>query len=132
VCDAPYELLQPLELAFRLFDEISMDFIVDLPVSHGFSCIWVIVDHFTTMSHIIPLKNAGKKAPDLIGILLREIWRQHGRLSTITSDSDTQFTSMVLKGIIDSLGIKPKMSSPIYSQTDAQTVRINQTLKCYL
>jgi hypothetical protein len=30
---ARYGLLQPLELAYRLWDSISMDFIIDLPVS---------------------------------------------------------------------------------------------------
>jgi len=44
---AHYGLLPPLELAYRPWDEISMDFIVDLPVSNGCSSIWVVVDRFT-------------------------------------------------------------------------------------
>ena len=129
---AHYGLLQPLELAYRPWDEVSMDFIVDLPVSNGCSSIWVVVDRFTKMSHFIPLKHGEKKAPDLVHIFLREIWRHHGIPSTITSDRDTRFTSTIWKGIVDTLGIRSKMSSPFHPQTDGQTERINQTLDCYL
>jgi hypothetical protein len=54
---ARYELLQPLEPAYRPWDKISMDFIVDLPVSNECSSIWVVVDRFTKMSHFIPLRD---------------------------------------------------------------------------
>jgi hypothetical protein len=41
---ARYRHLQPLELAYRPWDSISMDFIIELPVSDGCSSVWVIVD----------------------------------------------------------------------------------------
>jgi len=129
---ALYGLLQPLELAYRPWDEVSMDFIVDLPISNGCSSIWVVVDGFTKMSHFIPLKDREKKAPDLVRIFLKAIWRHHGIPSTITSDRDTRFTSAIWKGIVDTFGIKSKMSSSFHSQTDGQTERVNQTLECYL
>jgi hypothetical protein len=53
---APDGLLQPLELAYRPWDEISMDFIADLPVSNGSSSIWVVVERFPKMLHFIPLQ----------------------------------------------------------------------------
>jgi len=124
-CHARYGLLQPLELAYRPWDDISMDFIVDLPVSNGCSSIWVAVDHFTKMSHFIPLKDGEKKAPDLVCIFLRGTWRHHGIPSTITSDRDRRFTSMIGKDIVDTLGIKYKVSPPFHPQTDGQTERIN-------
>ena len=39
---------------------------------------------------------------------------------------------MIWKGIIDTLGIKSKMSSPVHLQTDRQTERINKTFQFYL
>jgi len=127
---ACYGLVQPLELAYRPWDEVSMDFIVDLPLSNGCSSIWVVVDRFMDMSHFIPLKDGEKKAPDLVRIFLKEIWRHHGIPSTVTSDRNTRFTSTIWKGIVDTLGIKSKMSSPFHPQTDGQTERVNQTLGC--
>ena len=105
---------------------------MDLPVLTGCSSIWVVVDRFQKMSHFIPLQNGEKTAPDLVHIFLWQIWRHHAIPSTITSDRDTRFTSMIWKGIVDTLGIESKMSSPFHLQTDGQTERVNQTLECYL
>jgi len=131
-CPAHYGLLQPLELAYRPCDEISMDFILDLPVSNGCSSIWVVVDCFMVMSQFSPLRDGAKKAPDSVCIFLREKWRHHGILSTITSDRDTRFTSTIWKGIVDKPAIKSQMASSFHPQTDGQIDRINYISECYL
>jgi hypothetical protein len=117
-------LQQPLELAYRPWDAISFNLIVDLPLSIGCSSMWVVVEHFTTMSYCIPHKNGEQQAPDLVHIFLEAICSHNAILSTITSDRVTRFTSMIWKGIIDTLGIKSTMSSPVHPQTDRQTERI--------
>jgi hypothetical protein len=41
----PEGLLQPLSISEWKWDDISMDFIIDLPLTaHKFNSIWVIVD----------------------------------------------------------------------------------------
>jgi len=109
-----------------------MDFIVDLPISNECSSIWVVVNYFTKMSHFIPLRASKKKAPDLVRIFLRTIWRHHGIPSTVTSDRDTRFTSTIWKDIVDTLGLKSKMPSSFHPQIDGQMQRVHQTLECYL
>ena len=47
-------------------------------------------------------------------------------------DRDRRFPSTIWKAIVDTLGIKSKMSSSFHPQTDGQTERVNQTLECYL
>lgn len=42
-----YGTLQPLEVPYRSWTNISMNFIVRLPESSGFTRKWVIVDHFS-------------------------------------------------------------------------------------
>jgi hypothetical protein len=121
-----------MELTYRPCDEISMDFIVDLPVLNGCLSIWVVVDRFTKLSQFIPLKDGEKMTPDFVHIFLREIGRHHGTSSTVKSDRNTRFTSTIQKGIVDTLGFKSKMSSPFHLQTDEETESINQTLECYL
>ena len=51
-----YGRLQPLEIHYRPWEHISMDFITDLRKVNGYDQIWVIVDRFTKMAHFIPLK----------------------------------------------------------------------------
>ncbi len=42
---APYSDLNPLEIPSQNWDSMSMDFITDLPPSHGFDTLLVVVDH---------------------------------------------------------------------------------------
>ncbi|KAH0611479.1 uncharacterized protein H6S33_010744, partial [Morchella sextelata] len=46
-----FGILQLLEIPYRPWTSISMDFIVGLPESSGFTKIWVIVDRFSKMAH---------------------------------------------------------------------------------
>jgi hypothetical protein len=72
-----FGMLQPLEIPYRPWTSISMDFIVGLPGSSGFTKIWVIVDRFSKMSHYIPLPTLNK-TEDLAKLFLKEVWRLHG------------------------------------------------------
>jgi transposase InsO family protein len=129
---ARYSLLQALESAYRTWDSISMDFIIELPVSDGCLSVWVIIDRFMKMAHFIPLKDGEKKATDLVKIFLKEVWRFHGLPSSIVSDRDSRFTSAFWSSLVKALDIRLKMSSPFHPQMDGQTEKVNQTLECYL
>jgi hypothetical protein len=49
-------LLQPLSIPDWKWDNISMDFIVGLPLTaRKFDSIWVIVDRLTKFTHFIPV-----------------------------------------------------------------------------
>ena len=125
---AHYGLLQPLELAYRPWDSISMDFIIQLPVSDGCLSVWVIVDRFSKMAHFIPLKDGEKRATNLVKIFLKEVWRFHGLPSNTVSDRDSRFTSTFWSSLVEALDIRLMMSSPFHPQTDGQTERVSQTL----
>jgi hypothetical protein len=52
----PVGLLQPLSVPNWKWDDISMDFIVGLPLTaHKFDLIWVNVDRLTKSAHFIPI-----------------------------------------------------------------------------
>jgi hypothetical protein len=52
----PEGLLQPLSISEWKWDDISMDFIIDLPLTaHKFNSIWVIVDQLSKSAHFIPV-----------------------------------------------------------------------------
>jgi hypothetical protein len=57
----PGGLLQPLSISDWKWDDISMDFIVGLPLtSLKFDSIWVIVDRLTKSAHFIPVNTTYK------------------------------------------------------------------------
>jgi hypothetical protein len=52
----PGGLLQPLSFLEWMWDDISMDFIMGLPMTaHKFNSIWVIVDGLSKSAHFIPV-----------------------------------------------------------------------------
>lgn len=83
----PQWLLQSIPIPERPWTHISMDFIVALPPSKGFSVIWVVVDRFSKMSHFIPLPTL-HSAKSLAELLLSN----RGPLN-IVSDRGVQFLS---------------------------------------
>ena len=65
----PAGLLQPLPIPQQPWDQVSMDFIVQLPVTKvGFDAIVVFVDTFSKMVHLAPTKTMAL-APDTAHIL---------------------------------------------------------------
>ena len=84
-------LLQPLPISGWKWEEISMDFIIGLPMTpQGHDSIWVIVDRLTKSAHFIPVNTryiVGKYAE----IYVSQIVRLHGVPRTIISDRGPQF-----------------------------------------
>ena len=128
-----YGLLQPLDIPHQPWKSISMDFIVGLPESNGFTLIWVVVDRLTKMAHCIPMVT-GKESPpkDLAIAFAREICRLHGLPSDIVSDRGFVFISGFWKELMKHLGVDLNLSTAFHPQTDGQTERVNQVLKGYL
>ena len=126
-----YRLLEPLEIPYRPWSSISMDWITKLPESGGYTQIWVIVDRLTKMAHFIPLRT-GATALELANIFLERIWKLHGIPDEIILDRDTKVISLFWKKLIDLMGIVSKLSTAFHPQTDGQTERVNQILEQYL
>jgi hypothetical protein len=70
---AQYGFYYLLELLYALWDSITMDFIIELPLSNGYLQIWVIIDCITKMGYFIPLKYSKTKAKDLMQIFAGNI-----------------------------------------------------------
>ena len=93
-----------------------MDWIVDLPDSNGYTQIWVIVDRFTKMAHLIPLPTR-TSATDIAKIFLKEILKTNGLTTDIVSDRDTRITSHFWQVLMNLLGIKTKLSKAFHPET---------------
>jgi len=60
--DTPFGLLSPLQVPYAAWASTSVDFIMQLPKSAGYTQIMVVVDGFTEMAYFIALQeNATSK-----------------------------------------------------------------------
>jgi hypothetical protein len=125
----PGGLLQPLSFPEWKWDVISMDLIVELPLTtRKFDLIWVIVDRLNKSAHLIPM-HTNYNAKKYAEIYLIPALCLHGVLKTINSDRGSQFVAHFWEQLHTSLGTHLIHSSAYHQQTDDQTERVNQILE---
>ena len=94
-----------------------MHWIIELPESNGYTQIWVIVDRFTKMAHLVPLPtNTSDK--DIAKIFVKEVLKNHWIPTDIVSDRDTKVTSHFRQAHMDLLGIQTKLSTAFHPEID--------------
>lgn len=115
--------LLPLPVPSQPWEQISLDFVTDLPSSSNNTTIWVVVDRYSKMVHFVPLPGL-PSAEALAEHFFREIFHLHGMPSHIISDRGVQFTFRFWKTLKQSWGITLNLSPAFHPQTNGQTVRI--------
>jgi len=110
---------------------ISADFITKLPLAQGYDSILVVVDRLTKMVHFVPTTEK-MLAEGLTRLFRDNVWKLHGLPESIISDKGPQFAAGLMRELNEILGIKSKLSTVFYPQTDRQTERVNQELEQYL
>lgn len=131
----PYGELSALPMPDRAWEQLTMDFITDLPPSRRGECVYdailVIVDRYSKMSVYIP-STKRCTAVELAQLLLDEVVRHYGVPKGIVSDRGSLFTSAYWSEFCFEAQVKRKLSTAFHPQTDGQTERQNQTLEQYL
>jgi hypothetical protein len=131
----PYGELQSLPIPDGPFQELTMDFIVDLPPStfegKVYDSILVFVDRYTKVARYIPCNKTCTSA-QLADIFVKEIVCKYGMPKGIVSDRGSVFTSAYWSSFCYEAQVKRRLSTAFHPQTDGQTERQNQTLEHYL
>jgi transposase InsO family protein len=127
----PYGLLQSLAVPETPWSSLSMDFIVQLPPSNGFTAVLVVVDRLTKMAHFIPTTD-DVTAEALAKLFLNRIISAHGLPDDVVTDRGSVFTASYTRTFMEALGIEQNLSTAFHPQTDGQTERTNATLEQYL
>ncbi len=126
-----YKSLRPNETPKRRWGTISMDFVMPLPKSKGYTGILVVVDRLTKMAHFLPIRK-DITAMETVKELMKHIFKLHGLPDKIISDRGSQFAAQVIQEMYKRLDIKTALSMAYHPQTDGQTERVNQDMETYI
>ena len=109
-------------------NDISI-FITDLPrTQKQHDSIMVVVDKLSKYVHFILVKSTHKSF-DIVGIILKEIFRLHGLPKMVISDRDVKFTSNFWKSLFAGLETGINFNTSYHAKIDGQTECTNQVIE---
>ena len=118
-CQSPIGELAPLPIPEFRWDTISIDFIVELPESHGYDVVMNVVDSMSKMSHFIPTHTT-ITALVVAHLFLAHVWKLHGLLRQVVSDQGPQFITEFTWELYRLLGVKLAATTAYHPQGDGQ------------
>jgi len=123
--------IKPNEIPKGIWETITMDFIVDLPVSLGYNSILTVVDYHSKAIILSPChKTITTKQTSQL--LVDNVWKRTGFPQAIILDQRLQFAAQVTQEFWRKLGIKQKLSTAFHPQTNGKSEQVNQVIKQYL
>ncbi len=126
--------LKPLTIVSRLWTDITFNFITNLPINNSYNTILIIVNRLTNERYYIPcsMDENGTTTETTSQLLLQNVWKLHGFLSSLTLDKGLQFISGVWKNLCKILDISANLSMFFHPETDRQSEIANQEMEKYL
>ncbi len=114
------ELLKSLFILEQRWQNISLNFIIDLSESDENNAILTVIDRLSKKRHYISCWSNDEKtfAEQTVKLLLIWIFRIHELSRSIMFNRDSQFISIVWKFLCLRLNIKMKLFTNYYLQTD--------------
>jgi len=102
---APVGKLHPLRILDSRWDMLSVDFVVELPLSSEHDAMMTVVDSVSKRAHFI-LTHITVTAEEAARLFLYQVWKLHGLPTCIVSDCRPQFIARFTRELYHLLGIK--------------------------
>jgi len=128
---APVGKLHSLRIPDSRWDMLSMNSVVELPLSSRHDAVMTVVDSVSKRAHFI-LTHTTMTAEGAARLFLHQVWKLHGLPKCVVSDCGPQFVARFTRELYRLLGIKLASSIAWHPQTDRQTEHVNQELDQYL
>ena len=113
--------------SLKPWDTLCVDIVGPLPRTHkGERFILSVMDCFTRYLILIPMKN--HNAETVSRAIYERVIAYFGVPANILSDRGAEFTGRVWAGIMETLGINKKLTSPYYPQGNALVERVHRTV----
>jgi hypothetical protein len=105
---------------------------MDLPTSHGYDSVMVVVDHGLTKGVILSPCKKMITAKGVAHLFHKNVFKHFGLYDKIISDRGPQFALKLAKELGRLLDYQVALSTAYHPQTDRQTEWLNQELEMYL
>ncbi len=132
--DKSNDLLQSLLISEQRWQDIAMNFIIDLFDSSEYNAILTIICKLSKERHYISciIENEDITVEKTAEMLIQWVYRTHDLSSFIVSDWDLQFIFILWKSLCKRLDINLQLSTVYHFQIDDQSERVNQKVERYL
>ncbi len=128
------DLLQSLSISEQRWQDITMNFIIDLSDSYDYNVILTVICRLSKERHYISCITDDEDitAEKTAEMLIQWVYLTHDLSSFIVSDRGSQFISILWKFLCKRLNIFLWLFIVYHSQIDDQSERVNQNVKRYL
>jgi hypothetical protein len=128
--DSLQGLLQLLPVPKRIWKEVSIDFMTNLPKSNSCTNLMVVTDRLSKDVVLVGLEDI--TTDSVAKAYINYVVAYHWLLDYITSDRGPQFVSYMWTKLCELTGVKRRLSLGYHLQTDGSTERMNATVAAYL
>ena len=132
--DKSNDLLQSLPISEQRWQNIVMNFIIDLSDSYNYNAILTVICKLLKERHYISCitDDEGITVEKTAEMLLQWVYWTHDLLSFIVFDRDSQFTFILWKSLCKRLSISLRLFIAYHSRIDGQSEWVNQNVERYL
>ncbi len=132
--DKSNDLLQSLSISEQQWQDIAMNFIIDLSDSSEYNVILTIICRLSKEKHYISciINDEDITVKKTAEMLIQWVYWTHDLSSFIVSDQNSQFISILWKFLCKRLSIFLWLFIIYHSQINDQSERVNQNIERYL
>ena len=116
------------EVPKKPWTHLTVDFIMKLPIVAGNDVILVVYNRLFKITHFVVMTER-MLVEDLVKLFRDNVWKLHGLPESVVSNRGSQLAVELTRELNRMLGIKTRLLTVFYPQTDRQTEQMNQELE---